>query len=164
MRAHSSRTTGIRPTAPLPMPALSLAVHQSKDNVMTPTRRQQGVSRAFRPFLYISWPSLGAFIKLPALRVVHDFPRRQDWIRVTVAGGVGGERLPSGVVGPPGRLERDPVGISEIDRPHQPMIDNLGDLAPVVEQALAEREQLGLVGEVEGHMVELDRAGDRKST
>ena len=34
-------------------------------------QRQQGICRAFRPFLHVADPLSGAFIKLPALRVVH---------------------------------------------------------------------------------------------
>ena len=41
-------------------------------DVMIHTQRQQGVGRAFRPFLHVTGPPLGAFIKLSALRVVHD--------------------------------------------------------------------------------------------
>jgi len=43
----------------LPVPPVSLARHQSQDDVMTPTRRQQGGSRAFRPFLHIAGPLWG---------------------------------------------------------------------------------------------------------
>ena len=44
---------------------LSLAIHQSKDDVMPPTRRQQGVSRAFRPFLHIAGPLWGPSSNYP---------------------------------------------------------------------------------------------------
>jgi hypothetical protein len=43
LTAHDYRHTV---NSVLPVPPVSLAIHQSKDDVMTPTRRQQGVSRA----------------------------------------------------------------------------------------------------------------------
>src|SRR5262245_19090471 len=56
LTAHDYRHTA---NGALPVPRLSLAIDQSKDDVMAPTRRQQGVSRAFRPFLHVVAPSGG---------------------------------------------------------------------------------------------------------
>src|SRR5262244_2042420 len=60
--AHDYRYTA---NGALPVPPLSLAIHQSKDDVMPPTRRQQGVSRAFRPFLRIVGPLWGPSSNYP---------------------------------------------------------------------------------------------------
>jgi len=49
----------------LSVPPLSLAIRQSKDNVMSPTRRQQEVPRAFRPFLHIVGPLWGPSSNYP---------------------------------------------------------------------------------------------------
>src|SRR6266436_5921926 len=74
--ASHARTVGPR------FPSLSLLYAQrdwferrsrrTPSLLRTHTQRQQGICRAFRPFLHVADPPLGAFIKLPALRVVHD--------------------------------------------------------------------------------------------
>jgi len=62
LTAHDYRHTVI---SVRPVPPVSLAIHHSKDDVMTPTRRQQGVSRAFRPFLHIAGPLWGPSSNYP---------------------------------------------------------------------------------------------------
>src|SRR5262245_22780917 len=49
----------------LPGSPLSLAIHQSKDDVLPPPRRQQGVCIAFWPFLYIVGPLWGPSSNYP---------------------------------------------------------------------------------------------------
>ena len=74
-----------------------------------------------------------------------------------------GEQLAVAVVGvpargvgdPPRRFEGDAVGIGEVDRPHHAVIDDVGDLAAVSLQPLAQRLQGVLVGQVERQVVEL---------
>ncbi len=72
------------------------------------------------------------------------------------------DRGGGGVDHPPRRLQRDAVGVGEVDRVHHVVVDDLGDLAVVRQQALAQLEERVLVGQVERHVVELDgpRVGD----
>jgi hypothetical protein len=80
-RAHSIEerrtqctTACIPPRAPrhIPGSGWSLERWHGKGNVLAPQQRRQGVCRAFRPFPRVVGPLWGGFIKLPALRVVHD--------------------------------------------------------------------------------------------
>ncbi len=69
---------------------------------------------------------------------------------VVVVGHAGGH-----VLHPPRRLERDPVRIGEIDRVNGAVVDDVGDLAVVVDEPLAQRGQRGLVGQVQRQVIEL---------
>src|SRR6185295_88664 len=69
---------------------------------------------------------------------------------VVVVGGSAG-----GVDNPPRCLEGDAVRVGEIDRAHDVVVDDFGDLAPVLGQPVAHRLERVLVGQVERQVVEL---------
>jgi hypothetical protein len=62
-----------------------------------------------------------------------ELPERQDRIGVAEELLVCVVGVPAGGVDhPPGCLEGDPVGVGDVDRAHDLVIDHLGDLAPVL--------------------------------
>jgi len=68
---------GRQPRAPIRIPGspLSPVRRQGKGDVLAPQQRQQG-GQGLQALSPHCWPPLGAFIKLPALRVVHDCNER----------------------------------------------------------------------------------------
>jgi hypothetical protein len=58
-------------------------------------------------------------------------------------------------VSPAGSLKGNPIRIGKIDRPHQTVIDNLSDLAVVLQETLTQLEQFCLMGQVKRDMIEL---------
>jgi hypothetical protein len=86
---------------------------------------------------------------------VEQLPDCRNRVRITVAAIIGRRGPASRVVGPPGCLQCNPIRISEINRLHQAVVDHFGDLAGVVEEALAQRQQRRFVRQVERHMIEL---------
>ena len=64
---------------------------------------------------------------------------------------------PGGVERPPRRLEGDAVRVGEVHGPDEAVVDDVGDLAAGVLEAVAQGEQRLLVGQVERQVVELDR-------
>ena len=64
-------------------------------------------------------------------------------------------RLAGGVADPPGGLERDAVGVGEVDGSDDLVVDDIGDLPTVALQTLAECVECLLVGKVQAQMVEL---------
>ena len=73
---------------------------------------------------------------------------------ITVAGVVGPRDPASGVVSPAGSLKGNPIRVSKIDRPHQPVIDDLGDLAAMLQETDA-AIKCCLMRQVKGDMIEL---------
>ena len=57
---------------------------------------------------------------------------------------------------PPGGFQRDAVGIVEVHRPHDVVVDGLGDLAAGRQQSGTQRFERVFVGHVEAEVVELD--------